>query len=133
VKLNRLANVKNPYQGNTKKVLCVCSAGLLRSPTAAVVLSAPPFNYNTRAVGMSADYALIPIDLAHVKWADEIVYMDPEYKDTLITMVDRVAMGMDPGPKLYCLEIEDSYPYRDPRLMHEIRVRYANAIGLDLG
>ena len=36
--LNQLANINNPYQGKSKKVLCLCSAGLLRSPTAANVL-----------------------------------------------------------------------------------------------
>lgn len=28
---NAMGNAANPYQGNYKKVLCVCSAGLLRS------------------------------------------------------------------------------------------------------
>ena len=45
-KMNRLANTQNKYQGKYKKVLCVCSAGLLRSPTAALVLSQEPFNFN---------------------------------------------------------------------------------------
>ena len=49
--MNRLGNSKNPYQGDFKKVLCVCSAGLLRSPTAAWVLSNAPFNFNTREIG----------------------------------------------------------------------------------
>ncbi len=35
---NRWGNIDNPYQGSAKKVLCVCSAGMLRSPTAANVL-----------------------------------------------------------------------------------------------
>lgn len=112
--LNRLANIKNPYQGNTKKVLCVCSAGLLRSPTAALVLSWDPFNYNTRAAGLSKEYALIYADNVLCEWADEIVAMSSgqfldlgEYKNKTIN-----------------LEISDNYPYRDQELMELIRVNY---------
>ena len=57
---NRLHNATNPYQGSYKKVLCVCSAGMLRAPTAAVVLSRPPYDFNTRAVGTDLGTALIP-------------------------------------------------------------------------
>jgi len=105
---NRLHNCKNPYQGEAKKVLCVCSAGLLRSPTAAVVLSKGPFNYNTRAVGMCSDYALIPIDMILLEWADEIVCMDHKQKEELL------AMGTT--KPIICLNITDSYSYRDRTL-----------------
>ena len=72
---NRLYNCKNPYQGDAKKVLCVCSAGLLRSPTAAVVLNRE-YGYNTRACGTEVGHALIPLDETLMHWADEIVVMD---------------------------------------------------------
>lgn len=49
--MNRIANASNKFQGSYKRVLCVCSAGLLRSPTAALVLSKDPYNFNTRACG----------------------------------------------------------------------------------
>ena len=52
--MNRIANSTNPFQKDYKRVLCVCSAGLLRSPTAAYVLSQAPYNYNTRAAGLTA-------------------------------------------------------------------------------
>ena len=45
---NRLSNVNNRFQGNFKRVLYVCSAGLLRSPTLAEILSQAPYNFNTR-------------------------------------------------------------------------------------
>ena len=60
--MNRLANTHNHYQGDAKRVLCVCSAGLLRSPTAAFVLSQEPFGFNTRAAGIAEDFALIVVD-----------------------------------------------------------------------
>ena len=66
---NRLGNVSNGFQGKFRRVLCVCSAGLLRSPTLAEILSQPPYNFNTRAVGIAKEFALIPIDMAHAAWS----------------------------------------------------------------
>src|SRR3954468_475093 len=101
--LNRLANITNKYQGSTKKVLCVCSAGLLRSPTAAVVLSSDPYNFNTRCCGVGIDYALIPYDDALHAWADEIVTMEAKH-----------SMGMPADKPIINLDIPDLYAYRDP-------------------
>lgn len=113
--LNRMANTKNPYQGAFKKVLCVCSAGALRSPTAAVVLAQEPFNFNTRAVGIDTGFAIIPIDEVLIEWADEIVCMD-EYQG-------KVLREKTSKPVLV-LNIGDSYEYRDPELMRRIAERY---------
>lgn len=110
--LNRIHNCDNPYQGDYKKVLCVCSAGLLRSPTAALVLSAPPFNFNTRAAGLDESFALIPVDTVLLAWADEIVCMDKGQADRLR------AMGFKKN--ILVLDIEDSYGYRDPQLIKKI-------------
>lgn len=68
---NRIFNSGNPNQGDYKRMLCVCSAGLLRSPTTAYVLSQAPYNYNTRAAGLVADFALIPVDEVLLRWAEE--------------------------------------------------------------
>ena len=112
---NRLGNCKNPYQGDFKKVLCVCSAGLLRSPTAAVVLSQEPFNFNTRAAGLQEEFALIPVDDVLLEWADEIVCMTPDQKLTLIQRTNK---------PIICLNISDNYDYRNPDLMRVIRENY---------
>jgi hypothetical protein len=52
----RIGNASNKYQGKYKRVLAVCSGGLLRSPTIAHTLAAEPYNYNTRSVGIDPDY-----------------------------------------------------------------------------
>jgi predicted protein tyrosine phosphatase len=70
---NRLGNCGNRFQGGRNRVLCVCSAGMLRSPTIAWVLSNEPYGFNTRAAGISDEYALIPVDEVLLSWADEIV------------------------------------------------------------
>lgn len=74
---NALWNCKNPYQGTRKRILCVCSAGLLRSPTLADELTKR--NYNTRAVGVH-DYALIKIDEVLIEWADVIIAIEDNIK-----------------------------------------------------
>ena len=117
---NREWNVQNPAQNlhDYKRVLCVCAAGLLRSPTAAVVLAGEPFNYNTRACGMVEDYALIPIDDILIKWADEIVVMDSSFEKEIRKRTDKPIINLD---------ISDSYVYRDPDLMKLIHAEYTQA------
>lgn len=113
--MNRLGNATNPFQGKFKKVLCVCSAGLLRSPTAALVLSQEPFNFNTRACGLDAGFALIPVDDVLLAWADEIVCMDSYQAQQLRERTKKIVI---------CLNIGDSFTYRDPELMKLIRENY---------
>ena len=116
--MNRLANTSNEYQGPYKRVLCVCSAGLLRSPTAALVLSQEPFNYNTRAAGLDVDFALIPVDDVLVKWADEIVCMSVFHREELKKITSKPVI---------CLYIPDSYMYRDAELQQLIKDKYLSA------
>ena len=115
--MNRLANVGNPFQGKHKRVLCVCSAGLLRSPTAAWVLSQEPYNFNTRAVGLVPEFALIPIDPVLIRWADQVVCMTSDQAKKLRTMVDE-------DKPIVCLNIPDNFGYRDPELVELIKTAY---------
>lgn len=67
---------RNHFQGDAKRVLCVCAAGLLRSPTAAWVLGNEPYNYNTRSAGIDPSIALINVDDVLLNWAQEVVCMN---------------------------------------------------------
>lgn len=116
---NRLHNTTNPYQGTAKKVLCLCSAGLLRSPTAANVLH-QEFGYNTRAAGTSTDFALIPVDQVLVHWADEIICMSMEQVN-YINAVYSNSIGDKP---VISLDIPDNYQYNDPELKDIIKLAY---------
>lgn len=111
---NRIHNCTNPSQGEAKKVLCVCSAGLLRSPTAANVLH-KEFGYNTRACGVHEDYALIPYDEVLGSWANEIIVMES-------WMVDYIDKEFD--NKIIVLNIPDSYGYMDTNLQKMILDAY---------
>ena len=110
---NQIGNVNNPFQGSAKKVLCVCSAGLLRSPTLANVLHRE-LGYNTRAVGTSQEYALTPITEAHVAWADEIVFVDDGCK----VYLDKEDWELieEWGVKVVTLDVEDKYDYNEKEL-----------------
>ena len=118
--MNRLGNCHNKYQMYNKRVLCVCSAGLLRSPTAAVVLSQDPYNFNTRAAGISEEYALIQVDDVLLNWADEIVCMEEYQKHRLIYLLN----GLNLLTPVICLDIKDNYSYRDPVLISHIKNQY---------
>lgn len=122
--LNRLGTSKNGYQGEYKKVLCVCSAGLLRSPTAALVLSQEPFNFNTRAAGVTTEYALIPVDHVLLHWADEVVCMEDEHA----AKVKEILTENKFERPIVILGLPDQYEYRNDVLKTEIAKRYAEAL-----
>lgn len=120
--INRFHNVTNPYQGSRTKTLCVCSAGLLRSPTLAFILSKPPYNRNTRAVGHSQEYALIPIDAALVHWADEIVFVDEESYSSVLKN------GFDVSKKrVVTLSVPDVYDAFSEELIIKINSQLVDA------
>ena len=118
--MNRLGNCKNPYQDDYKKVLCLCSAGLLRSPTTALVLSQEPFNFNTRAAGLEKEFALIPVDEVLLHWAEEIIVMTEDHLDEVKELLSTLNLKT---PVIH-LGIPDSFMYRDPELMKLIKERY---------
>lgn len=114
---NQLHNVGNKYQTEVKKVLTVCSAGLLRSPTIAKFLS-NKYGYNTRSCGTS-DFALIPLSEALIIWADEIIVA---HKDVLQYLSDEAIKIMD--GKTIVLNIKDLYNWNDDDLIKEIESQY---------
>ena len=111
--------LSNRFQGDYKRVLTVCSAGILRSATAAHILCQKPFNFNTRNVG-TAPYALIPLTDDLIMWADEVVCMENEHKVRVLNQM----MEMDLYKPIVVLDIEDNYEYRNPTLVKLIKERY---------
>ena len=124
INFNRLGNTKNPHQGKMKKVLCLCSAGLLRSPSIAWVLSNPPYNFNTRAAGVSKEYALIPLDVYLLEWADEIVCADKDHLSYVHEMLKDINISEQNKP-VHCFNIPDCHRTRDPKLIKIIEAEVA--------
>ena len=98
-------------------VLCVCSAGLLRSPTAAWVLSNPPFNFNTRAAGYNDNYALIVVDDPLLEWANYVVCMDQEHLEHLRNRFPVRMATFEKEGKVLVLGMPDDFDYRSPELI----------------
>lgn len=117
---NRIANCGNKFQGQNKKVLCVCSAGLLRSPTAAWVLSNKPYEFNTRCAGCVDEYALIRVEEVLLHWADEIVCMEKAHLDVIEVRMKQFKCEKP----ILCLNIPDSFEYRDSELCGLISKSY---------
>lgn len=115
--MNQKGNVTNPYQTSVKKVLCVCSAGLLRSPTLANILH-KEYGYNTRACGV-ADYALIPLSEALLLWADEVVFVD----SSVVTYLDREELELV-DDKSIILKVPDIYPWNNESLQQGCLIQY---------
>lgn len=120
--MNRLGVANNAYQQieKHKRVLTVCSAGCLRSPTAAVVLAGEPYNFNTRAAGCTEEYALIAIDEVLISWADEVVFMEKWQEDEVRKRFRRELSTV----VVKVLNIPDQFSYRDPELVDLIKTRY---------
>ena len=117
---NRMWNIKNPYQGDSTKVLCVCSAGLLRSPTLAKILGEEPFNCNTRSAGIDVDHALIPVDEALVAWADIIFCMNAHQKELLLSNHKSLV-----GAEVMVLDVPDNFSFMQPELVTILKDKVA--------
>jgi predicted protein tyrosine phosphatase len=132
--MNALHNVTNPYQGKDKRVLCLCSAGILRSPSCAVVLNSK-YGYNTRAAGVT-DYALIPVSTALLEWADEIICVEQEvYSQLMYDIQQLVNQGLwveedvvEIKCKTITLDIPDIYERMNTTLQRIIIEQYEEAI-----
>lgn len=108
----------NPYQGKDKKVLFVCSAGILRSATAARIFSD---KFNTRACG-SLYSALIPISGELIAWADEIVFVHKENYSDVGQAYDWDSIKEKKS--VLILNIPDQYAYMDTTLISKLRQQY---------
>ena len=133
IKRNQLGVLFNAYQGKHKKVLTVCSAGCLRSPTAAHILSSEPWNYNTRCAGTSDEYAIVPVTEALIVWADVIVCMDAFQQLHINTMQNKIASEYEAFDykQVINLEIDDIYEYRNPKLVEIMTEKFKELFPLE--
>lgn len=118
---NQLTNISNPYQGTAKKVLCVCSAGLLRSPTLANILH-KELGYNTRACGTAENFALIPMSEALIHWADEIVFVDEDCK-TYLDIETKEELSLTEA-SVFTLDVPDNFDYDNAELKDILLKQY---------
>jgi predicted protein tyrosine phosphatase len=77
--MNRLGNCKNYHQGKFKRVLCVCSAGLLRSPTTDLEAMLKSHNLTKKVLNLG-----IP---------DNFAYRDPKLVRMIKANYDAISSG----------------------------------------
>lgn len=113
--------VDNQYQGNARRMLFVCSAGLLRSPTGAVV--ATKLGFNARSCGSSITYSLIPLSVNLVHWAKHIFFMNVgNFNEALLNFFgDRETCELIRS-KAIVLEIEDDFEYMESGLIEQFKL-----------
>jgi predicted protein tyrosine phosphatase len=126
IKRNQCGVLFNAWQGKYKKVLTVCSAGCLRSPTAAHILSSDPWNFNTRCAGTSEEYAFVPVTEALVAWADVVLVMDNFQWNDIMDIQNKLAdfMFEYKYKPIHNLEIEDDFEYRSPLLISIMKAKF---------
>lgn len=115
----------NYYQGQAKRVLTVCSASALRSPTAAIVLN-QEYGYNTKAAGVSLEYAIVPVTGRLLMWSEEIVVMESWQAHEIEAMLEMMHIERP----VICLNISDNYSYMQPELSGLIKQRYEDATAI---
>lgn len=108
----------NPFQGEDLKLLFVCSAGILRSATAANLFAKK--GYNTRSCGTHA-YALVPLSKNLIYWADKIVFVNGEnYRYATNSFKEESDLLY---AKSFVLNIQDCFQYNDPELIRLLEER----------
>lgn len=120
IKLCRDGAANNPYQGTDKKVLFVCSMGILRSATAARLYAA---KHNTRAAGTYPE-ALVPLTVMLVEWADEIVFVNKDNYDTARSKFRSSFLHYVKVKEAIVLDIPDKYPHMHPELVKAFSEQY---------
>lgn len=109
------APYSNDSQTNATRLLFVCSAGMLRSPTAANIGTA--LGFNTRACG-SHGYALIPLSVNLINWADKIFFVNEENYFKALETFAGTGYEDDIKAKAKVWDIPDEFNWGDPSLKY---------------
>lgn len=110
--------VNNPFQGTDKRVLFVCSMGILRSATGSRLYAG---KYNTRSAG-TWDDALIPLTTKLIAWAHEIVFVNKQNYDGACTKFGDLSKNFEGTLKV--LDIPDKFPHMHPELKQAFADQY---------
>lgn len=129
---NLLRLVNMSAQGPDPRVLCCCTAGMLRSPTCANVLH-EKWGHNTRAVGLVAECALIPINEALVHWAHEVVVMTLDHFRMLELFVKNMENPLNRPLPVRILNIPDNFNYGETVLKRHIFEAYTSTGTINIG
>lgn len=102
----------NQYQTSAKRMLFVCSAGMLRSPTMANV--ATEMGFNARSCGSHVRDALIPLSANLIMWAEHIFFVNRENYNGAMNLFKDSGYDEDIVSKSVVLDIEDRFEWGHP-------------------
>lgn len=105
------APLENPFQTKARKIVFVCSVGMLRSPTAQIVAS--QHGFNARAVGSDRELALIPLNANLIEWAEKIVFMNFENLCQSLNTFEGTGFDETIREKKVVWDIEDNFEWGD--------------------
>ena len=116
IKSSRGGVLSNTFQGSDKKVLFVCSMGILRSATAARIYAR---KYNTRCAGTLKE-ALIPLTQLLIDWSDECIFVNKlNYYDACYKFNEKSFKH-----KSKILDIPDQYSHMHPKLIRAFKDQF---------
>lgn len=106
---------RSSYEGSTPRWLFVCSAGLLRSPTCARIAQ-QLYDVNARSCGVH-NWALIPLTLDLITWAERVVFVDETCYLAAKTSYTRAGVWDEFQDRCEYWQIPDRFHYMDPELV----------------
>ena len=95
----------------TLKVLFVCDANRLRSPTAEAIFSGRP-NLEVKSAGL-AKQATVPLTIELLEWADLIFVMEKRQRNIIQSKFKEIYQRK----RIICLYIPDDFEFMDPELI----------------
>lgn len=95
-----------------KNILCICTAGQQRSPTAARLLR-EKFGFNARFAGIHSR-ATQPVSQEMIDWADEIIAMNENQDGHKTFLEENFTVGDTP---IHVFGIPDRFLRDDPKLV----------------
>jgi predicted protein tyrosine phosphatase len=108
----------NSSQTKARRLLFVCSVGMLRSPTAQMVASSQ--GYNARAAGSAVNIALVPMSCNLINWAQHIIFMNAENAIQAHREFEAIGYKEDILAKQIVWNFDDIYNWGDNVLWNAI-------------
>ena len=105
------------------KVLFVCDANRLRSPTAEAIFTGRP-HLDVKSAGL-ATQATVPLTIELLEWADLIFVMEKRQRNTIQSRFKEIYRRK----RIVCLYIPDDFEFMDPELIVLLEERVTPYLG----
>jgi len=99
------------------KILFVCEANRLRSPTAEATFSGHP-GVEAKSAGVGKE-ATVPVSRELLEWADLIFVMEKRHRNTIQSRFKEIYQRK----RIICLYITDDFEFMDPELVELLEER----------